>query len=159
VATWQRGRPAIERLIASGELDQVQPSSPTAERLLDAATAHIRLGRVGIEDDPDGAFQLGYDAARKACAAMLAVQGLRATTHGGHVALQEAVNEQFAGPNGMPLFGRLSRLRRQRNATEYPDPDTPTITADDADTCLQTAAEMLEAARKLITSGRLGRFQ
>jgi uncharacterized protein (UPF0332 family) len=158
MAAWQRGRPAIERLLATGELDTVQPSPETAERLLAAATAHIALARKGIDEDPDGAFQLGYDAARKSCAALLALQGLRATTHGGHVAVQEAVQEQFAGPNGMPVFGRLSRLRRQRNATEYPDPESPTITSDDVEACLVVAEEMLDAARRLVESGRLGRW-
>lgn len=158
MATWRRGHPAVERLVGTGELEQVQSSPATAERLLAAAAAHIALARKGIDDDPDGAFQLGYDAARKSCAALLAIQGLRATTHGGHVAVQEAVKEQFAGPNGMPVFGRLSRLRRQRNATEYPDPDSPTITSDDAIDCLAVAGEMLEAARRLVDSGRLGRW-
>jgi hypothetical protein len=156
--TWQRGRAAIERLIETGELEQVQPSSVTGERLLAAAAAHIQLAQRGIDDDPDGAFQLGYDAARKSCAALLAIRGLRATTRGGHVAVQEAAREQLAGPNGMPAFGRLSRLRRQRNATEYPDQDSPTITSDDAKACLDTATEILDAARRLVDSGRLGRW-
>ncbi|HMG43182.1 MAG TPA: hypothetical protein VK611_17765 [Acidimicrobiales bacterium] len=155
---WQRGRLAVERMLESGELETVEPSLPTAERLLAAATAHIALAGKGVDEDPDGAFQLGYDAARKSCAALLAVQGLRATTHGGHVAVQEAVRDQFAGPNGMPVFGRLSRLRRQRNATEYPDPDSPTVTAEDAVACLAVAGEMLDAARRLVESGQLGRW-
>jgi hypothetical protein len=155
---WQRGRLAVERMLESGELEAVEPSSPTAERLLAAATAHIALARKGLDEDPEGAFQLGYDAARKSCAALLALQGLRATTHGGHVAVQEAVREQFAGPNGMPVFGRLSRLRRQRNATEYPGPESPTITTEDAVACLDVAGEMLDAARRLVESGGLGRW-
>src|SRR5262252_4066427 len=109
MTTWRRGRTAIERLLGTGELEQVPPSPDVADRLLAAAVAHLGLARKGVDDDPDGAFQLGYDAARKACAALLTVQGLRATTQGGHVAVQQAVYEQFAGPNGMPVFGRLSR--------------------------------------------------
>jgi hypothetical protein len=156
--TWQRGRPAIERLLESGELEQVEPSPSTTERLLAAAAAHLQFAKTGVDDDPDGAFQLGYDAARKASAALLAAQGLRSTTQGGHVAIQEAVVEQFGGPKGMPIFGRLSRLRRQRNATEYPAPDSPTITADDASACLETAQEILDAARRVVDSGRLDRW-
>lgn len=101
--TWQRGRVVIERLLATGELERVQPSETTTHRLLTTAAAHIDLAHKGVDDDPDGAFQLGYDAARKSCAALLAVQGLRATTHGGHVAVQEAVQAQFAGPNGVQV--------------------------------------------------------
>lgn len=156
--TWQRGRDTIERLLAGGELEQVQPSSVTAERLLAASEAHIALARKGVDDDPDGAFQLGYDAARKACTALLAVQGLRPTTRGGHVAVQDAVRDQFNGRGGVPVFGRLGRLRRQRNATEYPAPDSPTIMPADATACLGTAGEMVAAARRLLDAGRLSRW-
>lgn len=155
---WQRGRETIERLIANGELEQVQPSAATAERLLAAADAHIRLARRGLDDDPDGAFQLGYDAARKSGAALLAIQGLRATTLGGHIAVQDAVGDQFNGLGGMAAFGRLGRLRRQRNATEYPAPDSPTITTEDAETCLDTSTEILDASRRLLDAGRLGQW-
>jgi hypothetical protein len=156
VQPWQRGRATIERLLGTRELEQVQPSPVTATRLIESAAAHLRLAEKGVDDDPDGAFQLGYDAARKACTALLAVQGLRATSHGGHVAVQEAIREQFGGTGGMPVFGQLSRLRRLRNATEYPDPDSPTITADDATECLQTATEIHDACRRILDSARLG---
>jgi hypothetical protein len=155
--TWLRGRVAIERLLATGELERVQPSDTTVRRLLTTAAAHIDLARKGVDDDPDGAFQLGYDAARKSCAALLAVQGLRATS-GGHLAVQEAIREQFAGPNGVKVFERLGRLRRQRHATAYPDPDSPTVTTDDARACLDLAAEMLRSSRQLVESDRLGHW-
>ena len=48
-----------------------------------------------------GAYQPPYDALRKAAAALLAVQGLRATSRGGHIAIQDAVRAQF-GDRGRP---------------------------------------------------------
>jgi hypothetical protein len=39
---------------------------------------------------PDSAFVLAYDAARQACTAPLAQQGLRPTTSGGHYAVEES---------------------------------------------------------------------
>lgn len=80
--SWERGRADIEHLIADGELEPLTPSNEVAERLLADAEAHIALASKGIEDDPAGAQQLSYDAAPKASAALLAVQGLRATTRG-----------------------------------------------------------------------------
>lgn len=116
--SWERGRAEIERLLASGELERVTPSAQVATRLLDDARAHERLASKGVDDDPAGALQLGYDASRKACAALLAVEGLRATTRGGHIAVIDAVKAQFNDRGGLEVFGRLHALRRRRNRTE-----------------------------------------
>ena len=156
--TWARGRADVERLLADGELERVPPSQEIADRLLADATAHVGLAARGIDDDPAGALQLSYDAARKACAALLALQGLRATTRGGHVAVIDSVRAQFNDSGGMAVFGRLHRLRRRRNATEYPDLDSPGITNDDAGQAIDTAREVLTAAERLLASGRVDAF-
>ena len=70
--SWERGRAEIERLLGDGELEHVTPSADIANRLLEAAEAHVGLADKGTEDDPAGALQLSYDAARKASAALLA---------------------------------------------------------------------------------------
>ena len=153
--TWERGRAEIERLLADGELERVAPSTPVATRLLDDARAHVRLASKGVDDDPAGALQLAYDAARKACAALLAVQGLRATTRGGHIAVMDSVKAQFNDRGGLEVFGRLHALRRRRNRTEYPDLDSPGIEPDDARHALDTAQAVIDAADRLLDSGRL----
>lgn len=156
--SWERGRADIERLLTEGELERVLPSTGVADRLLANADAHIGLAGKGLEDDPAGALQLSYDAARKASAALLAMQGLRSTTRGGHVAVIDAVRVQFDDRGGMEVFGRLHRLRRRRNATEYPDSESPTVTEEDAAQALATARDVVAAAKRLIASGRLDRF-
>lgn len=156
--SWERGRPEIERLLADGQLERVTPSDDVAARLMADAEAHIRLATKGLTDDPAGALQLSYDAARKASAALLAVQGLRATTRGGHIALIDAVRAQFNDRGGMEVFGRLERLRRRRNATEYPDPDSPTVTAEEAERALETARGTVDAARRLLESDPIAPF-
>lgn len=157
--TWERGRADIERLITDGELERVTPSDDVAERLLADAEAHIVLASKGIEDDPAGALQLSYDAARKASAALLAAQGLRSTTRGGHIAVVDAVKAQFNDRGGMGIFGRLHALRRRRNRTEYPDLDSPGVNEDDARQALDTARAVVDAAKRLIDSGRLHPFE
>ena len=117
------------------------------------------LASKGVEEDPAGVLQLSYDAARKASAALLAVQGLRATSRGGHIAVIDAVRAQFNDRGGMDVFGKLHRLRRRRNATEYPDPDSPTVTAEDARHALAIARETVDAATRLIASGRVDEFR
>lgn len=157
--SWERGRADIERLLNDGELEQVTPSEDVANRLLADAQAHIGLATKGIKDDPSGALQLSYDASRKASAALLAVQGLRATTRGGHIAVIDAVRAQFNDRGGVEVFGRLHRLRRRRNSTEYPDLDSPGVNEDDARQALATGQETLDAAKRLLASGKLDRYE
>lgn len=156
--TWGRERTAVEQLLRDGELQEVQPSPELAERLMEDASRHLASARAIASSDPNGAYQLAYDAARKACAALPAPQGLRATTRGGHVAVQDAARNQFNGDGGLPAFRAFSRLRRARAAREYPDVGTPTTTSEDVDDALRAAAEIVAAARQLFETGRLDRF-
>lgn len=156
--SWERGRADIERLLGDGELERVAPSAPVAARLLADAIAHVNLASKGIDDDPAGALQLSYDACRKSCAALLAIQGLRATTRGGHIAVIDAAKSQFNDRGGMEVFGRLHALRRRRNRTEYPDLDSPGVDPSDATQALDTARTVLDGARRLIDSGKLDEF-
>ncbi len=90
--TWAPGRDRIADLLAAAELEEVEPSGEVARRLLDDAGRHIATAATALATaDLAGAYQLAYDALRKSAASLLAVQGLRATSRGGHVAVQEAV--------------------------------------------------------------------
>ena len=97
--SWERGRAEVERLIADGGLERVTPFDEVAARLLAEQNEAI-YGRIDPSDQ--------------------AVQGLRATTRGGHIAVIDAVRAQFNDRGGMEIFGRLHALRRRRNRTEYP---------------------------------------
>ena len=157
--SWERGRAEIERLLDRGKLDRVVASSAVAERLMSDAAAHLRTAGNNIADDPVGALQLSYDAARKACVALLAVQGLRATGgDGAHVAVIDAARAQFDhGTDG--TFGRLGPVRRRRNrSAEYPEAGSPTVTIEDAQHALSVAKDIVGAAERLLASGGLGVF-
>lgn len=156
--SWERGRAEVERLISDGELQRVTASDEIASRLLADAEAHIGLATKGIDDDPAGALQLAYDASRKASMALLAAQGLRATTKGGHIAVVDAVRAQFNDKGGMAAFGKLNRLRRRRNETEYPEVDSPGVTSAEAAQALTTAQDVLDAAKSLLSTGKLEPF-
>lgn len=151
---WERGRAAIERLLEESELELVAPSSDLATRLMDDAAAHLESANAIKAVDPTGAYQLAYDAARKACSALLALQGLRATTRGGHVAVQEAMREQFGA-----VFASYARMRRRRRDSEYPNLDTPSVTAADVQEGITQAADMVDAAAKLIESDQVSPFR
>jgi hypothetical protein len=148
-----QGQEAVGRLLGTGALERVTASDTLAGRLMGEAAAHLASARAIADADPTGAYQLAYDAARKACSALLAAEGLRATSQGGHVAVQEAVREQFGGP-----FQRFGLMRRRRHAGEYPGAGTPTISRADAVEGVRDAQEMLDAARTLLRSGQLTEF-
>jgi len=131
--TWQPGKDRIEHLLSAGELELVTPDDLVARRLIANASKHLETAAAGMAtDDLAGAYQLGYDALRKSAAALLAVQGLRATSRGGHIAIQDAIGAQFGA--SVQAFKSFGRIRRARNDFEYPDSDTRGPTIDDTRT-------------------------
>jgi hypothetical protein len=156
--SWGRGKDDIEALLRNGELERVQPSTTLGERMLAEAEGHLRSARLLVECDSIAAYSLAYDAARKASAALLAPQGLRATSRGGHIAIQDAARAQFSGEGGLPAFRAFPRLRRTRNDFEYPDVDTPGSSPEDAAAAVEDADAIVKAARSVFATGRLEPF-
>jgi len=89
-----------------------------------------------------------YDGARKALAAILAHQGLRATSKGGHLAVQNAVEAQSG--QARQVVRPFSRIRRRRNEAEYPSDANPTIDTEQVFDDLPKARALAEAAAKII---------
>jgi hypothetical protein len=63
---WEQRRPAIERMLADGELQRVPASRGQAERLLAQARVHVASALKVCDEDPPGGYALAYDGARKA---------------------------------------------------------------------------------------------
>jgi hypothetical protein len=120
-----------------------------ADRLLADAALHLATASAALAGgDLAGAYQLAYDALRKSCAALLAVQGLRATSRGGHVAVQEAVQAQFGSTvTAVRAFGRI---RRARHRFEYPDRDTAGPSTDDVRDAVDTATAVRHAVMMIV---------
>jgi hypothetical protein len=95
-------------------------------------------------DDVARACQLAYDALRKSAAVLLAVQELRATSRGGHIAMRDAIGAQFGA--SVPAFKSFGRIRRARNDFEYSDSDTRGPTIDDTKDAINTATRARDAA-------------
>lgn len=92
---WTKGEAEIEQLLATGELQKIDVSAAQGAPLLEKAQSVLQSARILLESDPDSAFTLAYDAVRHALKALLAEQGLRATSKGGHYAVQQAVRAQL----------------------------------------------------------------
>lgn len=146
---WQQGRAAIDGMLARGELERVPPSRDHADVLLAQAQQHLGSAQLISEADPAGAYQLLYDAARKALAAILENQGLRATSRGGHIAVLDAVSAQLDPPLG-GVLRPFDRLRRRRNQAEYPASGQPGFHSEEAGRDLPKVREIAITAAKVL---------
>lgn len=142
---WSTGEATVERLLAVGHVDRVQGAQADGGSWLERARRSLDAARVLAESSPDSCVVLAYDAARQACVAVLAQQGLRPTTAGGHYAIEEIIRAQFG-----PVLKAFGGLRRRRNELEYPLYPTERADAAEAAETLKTAAEIIDAVAKLL---------
>lgn len=157
MARWNKGSEVIERLLDDRRLEEVPADADTVDRLIATAHRHIASATRNAESDPEGALALAYDAARKTATALLAHQGLRPTSTGGHIAVVDAINAQFPGIEGLKS---IDRLRRRRNQAEYPDPrDYDPVTAEEVDDAVAAATACIDAAERLLEVPQLGLFR
>jgi hypothetical protein len=89
---WSAGEAAIEQLLANRHLERVQGAQADGESWLDRARQTRDAARLIAEAAPDSSVVLAYGAARQACVSLLAQQGLRPTTAGGHKAVYDAIS-------------------------------------------------------------------
>jgi HEPN domain len=149
--SWETGSERIRELISGGELGPVPPDTGLALRMLADAGRHLATAAAAeTTGDLPGAYQLAYDALRKSAVSLLEAQGLRATSRGGHIAVQDAATAQFG--SSIRALRSFSRLRRARNSFEYPSTETPGPSADDVKDAIRVAREVNDAARKILES-------
>jgi hypothetical protein len=152
--SWETGSERVRELIDAGELGQVPPDDALARRMLTDARRHLATAAAAQSTgDLSGAYQLAYDALRKSAASLLEAQGLRPTSRGGHIAVQDTVIAQFG--SSIRALRSFSRLRRARNTFEYPSTETPGPSEDDVNDAIRVAREVNEAADKILESGIL----
>ena len=146
---WTPGSAVIERLIQERRLESVKGAHADGSLWLERARKTLAAARAIEQASPDSAFVPAYDAARQACTALLAQQGLRPTTSGGHYAVEESVRAQFG-----TILRPFGALRRRRNELEYPLDPADRASATEAADGIRTAAELIDAAaRYFLTSG------
>ena len=156
MARWHKGEEQVARLIEQRHLQQVAADSQTAATLLVSAGRHVESARRSADADPEAAYALAYDAARKSAMALLVHQGLRPTTAGGHIAVVDAIRAQFPG---VPGLTSLDRLRRRRNQAEYPSPASyDPITVDEAKEAIEVASGCVSSSDRLLQLDELGIF-
>ncbi|SFS08720.1 HEPN domain-containing protein [Agrococcus baldri] len=145
---WQQGRAELDAMLQRGQLQRAPASAELVFEYLHQAQAHLGTASRNVEEDPVGAFQLAYDAARKALASLLLMQGLRPTASGGHIVVYDAVFAQFGSVLG-DVIRPFGGMRRLRNSSEYPSVERPIASEDDAWDAIEHARAMVEAAWRL----------
>lgn len=146
---WNQGRAVLDRMLEAGELQRVPASREHADRLIAEARALLTSAASLRESNPEGAYALLYDAARKALTAVLENQGLRPTSMGGHLAPYEAAMAQLDPPMGA-VVRPFNRMRVTRHDMEYPAAGSPPITAADVRADLPKATAITDCAGRVL---------
>jgi hypothetical protein len=151
VTRWVKGARDVEAFLTARRLQRVRGAQANGEALMVRARTSLASAGLLLDSDPNGAYILAYDAARQACTALLAAQGLRPTNQGGHYIVEEALKAQFGAD--FRLFGTL---RRRRHELEYPQAPDETAERTEAEFAVATAEALVAAAGRLLP--QLGLF-
>lgn len=146
---WNQGRTEIDKLIADGELQRVPPNREHADQLLVQSRKDLASAELLLDSNPKRAYESLYDAARMALTAVLENEGLRPTSHGGHIAPYSAVIAQLDPPMGA-ILRPFDRMRRTRNRSEYPSFTTPDVTPDNVRADLPVAESIVEVCGSVL---------
>jgi hypothetical protein len=114
-------QPTIDQLISEQKLEAVSIDPGVPQRELEVAFRHFDTARLVAESDPEAAFQLLYDSARKALQALLATKGLRVRKppRGNHFTFVLVARTSLVDPE---VWEPLNWMRELRNDTEYWEP-------------------------------------
>lgn len=141
---WTRGQDTVDGLLAEGRLELVLRAEAEGRPWLVSAQALLESAKREHDRNPEAAYVLACDAARKASSALLAQQGLRTKTAGHHITLEQVVRAQCGGP-----FGGFGALRRRRSEIEYPRRPGDDIEASEAAAAVWAAELIIAAAEQL----------
>ncbi len=145
---WPVGREEILGQLQRLEMSKVVADRTMASEMLDVASTHLVSVRTLADSDPTLAYAALHDAIRKSMAAVLQAQGLRATSKGGHVAVQAAFEAQFGRSMGSYLRS-VNRIRVRRNELEYPHKST-SVEADEVFEDMPAGTKIVEACQALL---------
>jgi len=144
MSCWETGQNDIESFLTQGWLQPITGVAADGQALLDKADRTIAAAESIVTTDPENAYILAYDAARQAGTALLAQQGLRPTSQGGHHVVESSLRAQFGA-----VFRTFGAMRRRRNELEYPNvpEDVPT---EEAQQAIIESHSMIDGAKKLL---------
>lgn len=141
---------SIADLVRDVRLEEIDPDAEEAGELIAHAVAHLDSASAIHHRDPAGAYQLAYDAARKAVSAHMVASGYRTTARPrAHAAAVEYAEEALAGVAAERSLANLDRMRRLRNRSEY---SGITLGANQINTDIAHASEIVRAVQRWLES-------
>jgi len=111
----------VDALVREGRIERVEADRAAAVDKLEEARRHLDSSEVILESDPEGAYALLYDAARKAIDAHMLAAAYRVSKSrlGAHEATARYATAVLgSGPHGEHVQ-QFDRMRRRRNRSEY----------------------------------------
>ncbi len=127
----------VDDMIDRGEIELVELDSAGAESVIEEARRHLESAEAISASDPNGAYQLAYDGARKAVAAHMRREGARVRRGEGAHALTAGYASEALDRS---LGRRLDAMRRRRNRSEY---GSALFGADEISDAIDTARALL----------------
>jgi hypothetical protein len=110
----------VDELVRAGRLEPVESDVASARISIEEARRHLASAVLIASSDPNGAYALLYDAARKAIAAHMLAAGYRATVRPrAHEAVGLYGVERITSGERPESIHHFDRMRRKRNRTEY----------------------------------------
>lgn len=136
---------SIDQLLAEEMLEHVIVEESLPQLEFEVANRHFKTAKLAEPNDPEAAFQLLYDSARKALQAVLFTRGLRVRRppRGNHytyvlVTRTDLVNQE--------VWRSFDWMRELRNDTEYWTPGRSSAQGSDVIQAMQHVSRMLEDA-------------
>lgn len=152
---WTQGEATVTQLLTERRLERLRGAAANGEPWIAKARKTLDSARTLVDRDPESAYATAYDAARQATWGLLAHQGLRATSIGGHKAAEDVIRAQFGN-----IFSGFQILRVRRHVLEYGTRSgvpADAVASDEAADAADDAAEIIDAAERLLPN--LGIFQ
>ena len=136
----------VDELLEAGRIELVPADVPAAGALLEEATRHLGSAAAVASTDPNGAYSLLYDAARKAVTAHMLTRGYRVTSGrlGGHEAVVRYAEASLSDCPYSEHVAEFDRMRRARNRSEY---GVATFGATQLETDLEHARAIVAAVQ------------
>ncbi len=143
--------PAIQQLLKEDQLEHVIVDTQRPHLELEVAHRHYKTAQKIAVEDPEAAFTVLYDSARKALQAVLFSHGLRVRRppRGNHytyvlVSRTDLVDQVVWRP--------LNWMRELRNETEYWEPDSVAAKYEDVVQALVHVSKMLDDASNRLST-------
>jgi hypothetical protein len=135
---------SLDELLRSHRIERVEADPDAASAMLVEADRHRASAHAIAHADPNGAYQLAYDAARKAVQAHMSYEGLRVRVKpGAHAVMAQYARLQLNDELGR----RLDAMRARRNRSEY---GVAHLGTADVAAASDVAAQLVVLVRQLI---------